>query len=67
MVFWKTTDQSEKLKSIYQIYSDSLVHKKIKIVAINLDEAISTNLIQPYVKSNDLQMDVYIDVNGDFK
>lgn len=69
MVFWKTTERlsCENLKSLHEVYKDSLMPKNIKMVAICVDEAGSTGHIKPYLAGQAIEIDVYIDVNGDFR
>ncbi|MDO8898356.1 MAG: TlpA disulfide reductase family protein [Bacteroidales bacterium] len=69
MVFWKTSESRscENLKSLHEVYRDSLLPKKIKMVAICVDEAGSTAQIKPYLAGQAIEIDVYIDINGDFR
>jgi cytochrome c biogenesis protein CcmG/thiol:disulfide interchange protein DsbE len=69
MVFWKTTDSRscENLKSLHEVYRDSLLPKKIKMVAICVDESGSSAHIKPYLAGQTIEIDVYIDINGDFR
>jgi len=52
---------------LYSVYNDSLAKKNVKIVAICIDETGTSSSLLPYLKSNELELDVYIDVNGEFK
>jgi len=69
MVFWKTTEprSCENLKSLHEVFKDSLMPKNIKMVAICVDETGSSSHIKPYLAGQAIDIDVYIDTNGDFR
>jgi hypothetical protein len=69
MVFWKTNDResNEQLLLINEAYRDFMVYQGVKVVAICIDCVGKTQHIKPFVYGHDLDIEVLIDKNGDFK
>jgi hypothetical protein len=69
LVFWDLDDNKscENLKTLHEVYYDSLLFKKVKMVAICAGVTGANTKIKPYVASNNLTIEVYLDFNGDFR
>jgi cytochrome c biogenesis protein CcmG, thiol:disulfide interchange protein DsbE len=69
MVFWKTSEprSCENLLSLYEVFTDSLLPEGIKMVAICVDETGASSHIKPFLAGKAIDIDVYIDTNGDFR
>ncbi len=69
MVFWKSNDREscEQLLLINDAYHNFMQFQGIKVIAICIDCAGKTQHIKPFVYGHDLEIEVYIDKNGDFK
>jgi hypothetical protein len=69
LVFWDLNDHKscENLKTLHEIYNDSLLSKKVKMVTICAGVTGANTKIKPFVASNNLTIEVYLDSNGDFR
>lgn len=69
MIFWKSTDREscEQLIMINDAYLNFMEFQGIKVIAICIDCVGKTQHIKPFVYGHDLDIEVYIDKNGDFK
>lgn len=69
MVFFKTYDKDclKHLTELNDVYEETLKNSKIKIVAICIDCNGQMANVKPFVSGRDLDMEVYVDKNGDFK
>lgn len=69
LVFWDFDDNKscENLKTLHEVYHDSLLFKKVRMVAICTGVTGANTKIRPYVASNGLLIKVYLDMNGDFR
>jgi len=69
MVFWKSNDREscEQLLMINDAYKDFMQYQGVKVIAICIDCVGKTQHIKPFVYGHDLDIEVYIDKNGDFK
>lgn len=69
LVFWKTNEKEccDQLNMINDVYEDFFKQKGVKVVAICVDCVGKTQHIKPFVYGHDLDVEVYIDRNGDFK
>lgn len=69
LVMWKTYDLDccENLFVICDIWKEKLEQKGIKMVAICTDCIGMINHIKPFVFGHDIEAEVYIDKNGEFK
>lgn len=69
LVFFKTYDNDcrKNLSSINEAYENFLHERNIKVVAICVDGIGKINHVKPFVLGNDLDMEVYIDKNGNLK
>jgi hypothetical protein len=69
LVFWKLSDHRscENLERINDVLADSLLKDKIKFIAICIGDEGQTELIKPFTIANNIQAEVYIDVNGDLR
>lgn len=69
LMFWKTYDQESKnhLLLLNETYENILKDMGIKFIAICVDCIGKTDHIKPFVDGNDIDVEVYIDKNGDFE
>jgi peroxiredoxin len=69
MTFWKTTEKDccEQLIQLYETYTQILQYQGVKMVAICIDPCSSAQQVKPYVYGHNIDIDVYVDKNGDFK
>ncbi len=69
MIFWKSTEREscEQLLMINDAYLDFMQYQGVKVIAICIDCVGKTQHIKPFVFGHDLDIEVYIDKNGDFK
>lgn len=69
LIFWDINDNKscENLKTLHEVHYDSLLFKKVKLVAICAGVTGANTKIKPYVASNNLLIEVYLDINGDFR
>lgn len=69
MVFWKsnTNECCNQLIMINEIYEDHFKTKGVKVVAICVDCIGTIQHIKPFVYGHNLNIEVFIDKNGDFK
>jgi len=69
LVFFKTYDNDcrKNLFSISEAHENFLAERNIKVVAICVDATGKTDHIKPFVLGNDLDVEVFIDKNGDLK
>lgn len=69
MVMWKTyeLDCCENLFSICDIWKEKLESKGVKMVAICTDCIGQVSHIKPFVFGHNIDAQVYIDKNGDFR
>ena len=50
-----------------EAYEDWADETGVKIIAVSIDDARSTNSVGPFVNARGWDFDVYLDANGDFK
>ena len=69
LIFWKTNDREscEQLLMINDACKDFMVYQGVKVIAVCIDCVGKTQHIKPFVYGHDLDIEVYIDKNGDFK
>lgn len=69
MIFWKFSDKAscDNLKTLVQTVNDSLIGEKVNVVAICSDDAVTSQQALPWIKSCELELDLYFDPNGDFR
>jgi hypothetical protein len=69
MTFWKTTknDCCDQLIQLNDAYQKILKYKGVKMIAICIDCTGSTQHVKPYVYGHNLDLEVYVDKNGEFK
>jgi len=69
VVFWKTNIKEcyNQLDLINEVYEDYLEEKNVKVIAICVDCIGNAQHIKPFVYGHDLNIEVYIDRNGNFK
>lgn len=69
MIFWKTNEREscEQLLMINDAYQDFMQFQGVKVIAICVDCVGTTQHVKPFVYGHDLDIEVYIDKNGDFK
>jgi len=69
LIFWKTNEREscEQLIMINDAYKDFMVYQGVKVIAVCIDCVGKTQHIKPFVYGHDLDIEVYIDKNGDFK
>ncbi len=69
MVFWKTYDDKccKELADLNDVYIEKLKDKGVRIVAICVDNVGKMSQIKPFVYGHDIEFEVYIDKNGNFK
>jgi hypothetical protein len=69
LVFFKTYDRTclENLVEICEAYTDQLKQKGVKMMAICIDCVGKSEHVKPFVFGRDLDIDVYVDTNGDLK
>lgn len=69
LIFWKTNDKEscEQLIMINEAYNDFMEYQGVKVIAVCIDCVGKTQHIKPFVYGHNLDIEVYIDKNGDFK
>jgi cytochrome c biogenesis protein CcmG, thiol:disulfide interchange protein DsbE len=69
MVFWKTFDDKccENLFMVFDSWRDKLEGEGVKLVAVCIDCNGRTQHVKPFVYGHNIDADIYIDRNGDFK
>lgn len=69
MIFWKSNEREscEQLLTLNEIYQDFIQYQDVKVIAICIDCVGITQHIKPFVYGHNLDIEVYIDKNGDFK
>jgi len=69
MIFWKSNEREscDQLLMINDAYQDIIQYQGVKVIAICIDCVGKTQHIKPFVYGHDLEVEVYIDKNGDFK
>lgn len=69
VVFFKTNEQKccQQLISICEKQKDDFSDKDIKVIGICLDCNGDIARVKPFVYGHDLQIDVYVDKNGDLR
>jgi len=69
MTFWKTTENDccDQLMQLYDTYEQIIQYQGVKMIAICIDCSGSTQHVKPFVYGHNLDIDVYVDKNGDFK
>jgi hypothetical protein len=69
MIFWKTNEKksNDQLLMINDAYQNFMIDRGVKVVAVCIDCVGKISHIKPFVYGNDLDIEVYIDKNGDFK
>ena len=67
VVFWKTYDKdgSNQVIMLNEVHQERLLAKDVKFVAICVDCIGRTDHVKPIVYGQDIEMEVYIDKNGD--
>ena len=69
MTFWKTyeNDCCDQLIQLCNVYNQILKHQGVKMVAVCIDGKGCSQHVKPFVNGHDINIDVYIDKNGDLK
>lgn len=69
MIFWKSNDieSCEQLLLINEAYQNIMQFQGVKVIAICIDCIGTTQHIKPFVYGHNLEIEVYVDQNGDFK
>lgn len=69
LVFFKTFENSclENLYEIADTYQEQLERQGVKMIAICVDCIGKKEHVKPFVYGHGLSIDVYVDLNGDFK
>jgi peroxiredoxin len=69
LIFWKTNEREscEQLIMINEAYKDFMEYQGVKVIAVCIDCVGKTQHIKPFVYGHNLDIEVYIDKNGDFK
>ena len=69
LVFFKTYDNKccENLFSICDAHKEMLADKGVKMIAICIDCVGKTEHVKPFVYGHGLDIEVYVDKNGDLK
>ncbi len=57
----------KELTAINDLYEDWTDETGVKVIAISIDDARSTNSVGPFVNARGWEFEVYLDSNGDFK
>ena len=57
----------KELTAFSEAYEDWTDETGVKIIAVSIDDARSTNSVGPFVNARGWEFDVYLDSNGDFK
>ena len=57
----------KELTAFSEAYEDWADETGVKIIAVSIDDARSTNSVAPFVNARGWDFDVYLDSNGDFK
>jgi len=56
----------KELNAIAEVYEEWQDETGVKLVAISIDNARSSNKVKPFVNANDWDYEVYLDPNKDF-
>lgn len=69
LVFFKTYDNKccENLFSICEAHEELLAEKGVKMIAVCIDCIGKTDHVKPFVYGHGLDIEVYVDKNGDLK
>ena len=69
IVFWKTynKDGSNQVMMLNDVYQKKLLEKDVKFIAICTDCIGRTDHIKPIVSGQDIEMEVFVDKNGDLR
>lgn len=69
LIFFKTYDRKacENLFSLHDVFYEKLYDKGVRLVAICLDQNGVINYLKPFVNGHGLEIDVYIDPNGELR
>lgn len=69
MFFFKTNDNESfnQLKEVNEFYGSGQISQKIKIVGICIDCTGQTQYVKHFVNGHNVNLEIYIDKNGDFK
>ncbi len=69
MTFWKTTENDccDQLLQLYETYQNILIYQGVKMIAICIDCSGNIQHVKPFVYGHDLDLEVYVDKNGEFK
>ena len=69
MCFWKTYENEccDQLIQLYNAWDQDLRPKGVKMVAICIDGCGDVQHVKPFVFGHNLDIEVYVDKNGDFK
>ena len=69
LVFFKTYDNKccENLFSICEAHEELLAEKGVKMIAVCIDCVGKTDHVKPFVYGHGLDIEVYVDKNGDLK
>ena len=67
--FWATwcAPCKRELNTINEKYAEWQKQTGVKLIAVSIDDARSTNRVAPYVNGQDWDYEVYLDPNGDLK
>ncbi len=67
VVFWKTyhKDGKQQVLMLNEVHREKLLEEDVRFVAICTDCIGRTDHVKPIVHGQDIEMDVYIDINGD--
>ena len=57
----------KELTAFSEAYEEWVDETGVKIIAVSIDDARSTNSVGPFVNARGWDFDVYLDSNGDFK
>ncbi|MCF0205947.1 MAG: TlpA family protein disulfide reductase [Bacteroidales bacterium] len=57
----------KELTAFNEAYEEWAEETGVKILAISIDDARSTNSVAPFVNARGWEFEVYLDANGDFK
>ncbi|MBP8992560.1 MAG: TlpA family protein disulfide reductase [Bacteroidales bacterium] len=67
--FWATWCKPciKEFNAINEEYDDWVEETGVKVIAISIDDARSSNSVAPFVNARGWEFPVYLDPNGDFK
>lgn len=67
--FWATWCKPciQELNAIADVYKDWQTETGVKLIALSIDDARTTNSVAPFVNGKGWEYEVYLDPNGDFK